>query len=158
MNSFRSKNSVKNEICGNYLSFLLFPNSKRNSFRGNYMEKCGNLMFVPDSRVMSTNTASLQHKIQEWTWILCPNQLHNCFYLFLQASIMKSLILVLTLALIATNTLTPVESASHFFTRESLMSALLKRHLERQFPELYKNHANLFTMKRYNYIYDYWLW
>jgi hypothetical protein len=27
------------EICGNYLNFLQFQNSKKNSFRGNYMSK-----------------------------------------------------------------------------------------------------------------------
>ena len=43
LNSFRSKNLVsqvkKIEICSNYLSFLQFPNSKKNSCRGNYLWK-----------------------------------------------------------------------------------------------------------------------
>ena len=36
----------KIEICGNYLNFLQFPNLKKNSFRGNYMRKYGNLTIL----------------------------------------------------------------------------------------------------------------
>ena len=67
---------------------------------------------------------------------------------------MKSLLLVTVLVISLVNNLTNVESASHFFTRKNLMSTLLKKHLEKHFPNLFNKYGRLFKMKTSNYVYD----
>ena len=55
--------------------------------------------------------------------------------LFLQAANMKSSILVIALVLIAICTLTPVESASHFFTRY-FVAIIFQNYLKKTFPNI----------------------